>query len=327
MTERARAFWVAAPGLGEIRSADLAEPGPGELRLRALASGISRGTESLVFQGRVPPSEYRRMRCPFQDGDFPAPVKYGYSSVAMVEALGSRVPAALLGARVFCLHPHQDRYVVPADAVLPVPDAVPTARAVLAANMETAVNALWDAQPAIGDRITVVGAGVVGALAASLAADLPGAEVELVDLDPRRVALADVLGCRFALPDAAASERDLVIHASGAPQGLATALGLAGFEAHIIEMSWYGDRMVSLPLGEAFHAKRLRLISSQVGAVAPASRPRRTHHDRLALALALLDDARFDHLLTGESRFEALPATMARLAANADGALCHVVRY
>lgn len=327
MTETARAFWVAAPGRGEIRASALAAPAPGEVAVRALASGISRGTESLVFKGKVPASERTRMRCPFQEGEFPAPVKYGYASVGVVERLGADLPAALAGTTVFCLFPHQDRYVVPAAAVLPVPAEVPASRAVLAANMETAVNALWDAGPRLGDRIAVVGAGVVGALAAALAARIPGTAVEIVDIDPRRRELAAALGCAFATPQSARGECDLVFHASGEPAGLATALALAGFEATVAELSWYGDRAVTLPLGEAFHSRRLTLFSSQVGQVAAPRRARRSHRDRLALALSLLADPVFDRLLTGESRFEDLPQTMPRLVTAPDGALCHVVRY
>ena len=319
----ARAFWITGRGTGELRRAPLAPLRAGEVLVRALLSGISRGTESLVFMGRVPPSQYQAMRCPFQEGDFPAPVKYGYASVGVVEA-GA---AALIGKRVFCLHPHQERYVVPADAVLAIPDAVPDRRAVLAANMETAVNGMWDAAPRLGDRIAVIGAGVVGALMAALAARLPGTSVELVDIDPARATLAATLGCRFALPQNAAREADLVIHASGSAAGLATALGVAGFEAKIVELSWYGDASVAAPLGEAFHAKRLVLRSSQVGAVATAQRARWTHRRRLALALDLLADPVFDRLITGESRFGELPQLMARLAGAPAGALCHVVRY
>jgi threonine dehydrogenase-like Zn-dependent dehydrogenase len=216
---------------------------------------------------------------------------------------------------------------VPAAAVVPLPDALPEARAVLAANMETAVNALWDGAPLIGDRIAVVGCGTVGALAASLAARLPGAAVEIVDIDPGRAALAAALGCRFAAPGSATGEADLVIHASGSEAGLATALALAGFEATVLELSWYGDAAVAAPLGEAFHVKRLRLVASQVGAVAMVRRARRTRRQRLEQALALLADPVFDRLLDGESEFAALPATMARLARDPQGALCHVVSY
>ncbi|HLZ65792.1 MAG TPA: zinc-binding alcohol dehydrogenase [Aliidongia sp.] len=324
MSDRvASAFWVMEPGRGEIRTAPLAPPAANELRVRMLASGISRGTEALVFRGLVPASQHQAMRCPGQEGDFPGPVKYGYSTVGLVEA----GPAEWLGRRVFCLHPHQDRFNLAVDMALPVPDAVPTRRAVLAANLETAVNGLWDAGALAGDRIAIVGAGVVGGLVASLAARLPGTRVTLVDRDPARADLALALGCGFAVPGDAPGDQDLVIHASGAPEGLVLALGLAGFEATVLEMSWYGDRPVTLPLGEVFHVKRLVIRSSQVGAVAPAQRPRWSHRRRLALALDLLADPVYDRFLDGESAFADLPATMARLAADPAGALCRLVLY
>ncbi len=321
--EVARAFWLAAPGRGEIRTAPLPEAGPDDVLIRAHASAISRGTESLVFTGRVPPSEYQQMRCPFQEGDFPAPVKYGYASVGVVEA----GPAALRGQRIFCLYPHQDRYIVPASAVVPVPGDVPDERATLAANMETAVNAMWDAGPRLGDRIAIIGAGVVGCFIASLAAKLPGARVELIDIDPRRERIAAALSCRFAAPDAASGDCDIVFHSSASEAGLATALRLAGFEAKLIELSWYGDKPVAVPLGEAFHQRRLRLISSQVGAVAHARRARRTHRERLSLALALLADPVYDQLITGRCTLDTLPQRMAQLAAAPDGALAEIVHY
>jgi threonine dehydrogenase-like Zn-dependent dehydrogenase len=321
--EVARAFWLAAPGRGEIRTAPLPAAGPDDVLVRAQASAISRGTESLVFTGRVPPSEYQQMRCPFQEGDFPGPVKYGYASVGIVEA----GPAALRGRRVFCLYPHQDLYVVPASAVVPVPDDVPDERATLAANMETAVNAMWDAGPRLGDRIAIIGAGVVGCFIASLAAKLPGTRVELIDIDPRRATVAAALGCRFATPDAASGDCDIVFHSSASEAGLATALRLSGFEAKLIELSWYGNKPVAVPLGEAFHQRRLQLISSQVGAVAHARRARRTHRERLALALALLADPVYDQLITGHCTLDTLPRRMAQLAAAPDGALAEIVHY
>lgn len=319
----ARAFWLTAPGRGEIRTSTIELPAGGQVLVRTLASGVSRGTESTVFSGRVPASQYRAMRCPFQEGEFPAPVKYGYASVGVVE----NGPAALQGRRVFCLHPHQDVYVVPEDAVIPVPNAVPDERAALAANMETALNAMWDAGPRIGDRIAVVGAGVVGCLAASLAAKLPGTRVELVDIDPRRAAMASALSCRFAQPSDAAGDCDLVIHASSSGDGLATALHLAGFEATVIELSWYGDKSVAVPLGEDFHSRRLTLKASQVGEVAAPRRARRSRRQRLALALELLADPVYDRLITGQCELDALPQVMARLATAPDGALCQVVHY
>jgi threonine dehydrogenase-like Zn-dependent dehydrogenase len=291
--------------------------------VRSLHSGVSRGTELLVYRGEVPASEFERMRAPFQAGDFPAPVKYGYASVGVVE----QGPAALEGQAVFCLYPHQTRYVVPIDAVHQLPAGLPPARAVLAANLETAINALWDAAPRIGDRIAVVGGGVVGLLVAWLAARVPGCEVELIDTEPARAAVAARLGIGFAAPANARGDADRVLHASGNPQGLVTALALAAFEARVIELSWYGRRAVTLPLGEAFHARRLELRSSQVGHVAAAQRSRWSHRRRLALALSLLLDPVLDALVTDSAPFDELPAVLARLAAGAPGTLCQRIDY
>lgn len=321
---QARSCWLAEPGRAELRAETLPAPGPGEVRVRALHSGISRGTETLVFRGEVPESEFDRMRAPFQQGAFPAPVKYGYSSVGVVE----EGPPELSGRTVFCLHPHQSHYVVPAEAVYPLPDGVPPERAVLAANLETAVNALWDAAPRVGDRIAVVGGGTVGLLVAWLAARLPGCQVQVVDTQAGKGAVAGRLGADFAMPAVARREADLVIHASGHPEGLATALDLAAFEATVLELSWYGSRPVSVPLGAAFHARRLVLKSSQVGHVAAAQRARWSHRRRFELALSLLADPALDALVTGASPFDELPSVLSRLAASGvDGTLCHRIDY
>jgi threonine dehydrogenase-like Zn-dependent dehydrogenase len=319
----ARAFWTIGAGRGEIRPTVLPRPGEGDAVVRMRWSGVSRGTESLVFRGRVPESEWATMRCPFQEGAFPHPVKYGYSAVGEVET----GPAGRPGGLVFCLHPHQDRFVVPADALVPLPAGLPPRRAVLAANIETAVNALWDSPVLPGQRVAVVGAGVVGAAVARLAAATPGAAVVLVDIDPAKAALAAALGVGFATPAAAPAGCDAVFEASGVPDGLVTALSLAGDEAVVTVLSWYGTQPAALPLGGAFHARRLVLRSSQVGRIAPAQRSRWSHRRRLALALDLLRDPAFDHLLTGESAFEDLPEAMRRLAEAPAGMLCHVVRY
>jgi 2-desacetyl-2-hydroxyethyl bacteriochlorophyllide A dehydrogenase len=319
----ARAFWIAAPGRGEIRAEHLAVPSADDVVVHALYSGISRGTEAIVFEGRVPVSEYQRMRAPFQSGEFPAPVKYGYASVGRVE----QGPPELSGRTVFSLFPHQTRYVIPAGAVHVVPDTVPAGRAVLAANLETAINGLWDGRPHVGDRIVVVGAGTVGCLVAWLAGRIAGCEVQLVDVNPRRAATAAALGVPFASPDRVAGDADIVFHASGSPAGLELALAVAGLEATVIELSWYGDRTVPLALGQAFHARRLTLKSSQVGRVSPSQRARWDARRRMQLALELLADAVLDVLITGESEFDALPGLMAKLAAAPGDALCHRIRY
>ncbi|TYK46043.1 zinc-dependent alcohol dehydrogenase [Actinomadura decatromicini] len=323
MEREARAFWIRSPGEGEVRDVALPALGPDDVLVRTLFSGVSRGTEALVFRGGVPASQHAIMRAPFQEGEFPGPVKYGYLNVGEVE----HGPPGLLGRTVFCLYPHQTRYVVPAGAVTPVPDGVPPERAVLAGTVETAVNALWDAAPLVGDRIAVVGGGMVGCSVAGVLAGFPGCRVQLVDTDPSRADVARAFGVGFARPEDADDGCDVVVHASATEAGLARSLELLAPDGEVVELSWYGDRRVSVPLGEFFHSRRLTVRSSQVGAVAPARRSRRTFADRLAVALRLLADPAFDALVTGEDGFADLPRVMPRLASGELPALCHRITY
>lgn len=322
MSGEARAFWVAEPGRGEVRTVPVPEPGPDEVLVRTRYTAVSRGTEALVFRGEVPVSEHRTMRAPFQEGEFPAPVKYGYLAVGDVE----QGPPGLVGRTVFCLYPHQSRFVVPADAVTPVPDDVPPGRAVLAGTVETAVNAVWDAAPLVGDRIAVVGAGMVGSAVAGVLAGLPGARVELVDTDPARAAVAEALGVGFATPADATGDCDLVVHASATAAGLQRSLELLAPDSEVVELSWYGSRPVELALGGAFHSRRLAVRASQVGTVSPR-RARRGYADRMALALRLLADPRFDALIGDECRLEDLPQVLAREATGEPRGLGIRVRY
>ncbi len=323
MAREASAFWVAAPGVGEVRTVAVPDPGPGEVVVRTLRSGVSRGTESLVFRGEVPLGERVLMRAPFQDGDFPAPVKYGYLNVGVVE----EGPADLVDRVVFTLYPHQSRFVVPAESVVPVPLDVPPARAVLAGAVETALNALWDAPPLLGDHVAVVGAGLVGCCVGRLAGRVPGVDVTLVDVDPERAAVADALGLTFSTPEEAPRGQDLVVHTTATSAGLRTALELVADDAEVLELSWYGDRPVSVALGGRFHSGRLGIRASQVGTVAASRRGRWTRRERLALALDLLRDPAFDALLTSTSSLAQLPSVMARFAAGDLSGICHSVTY
>jgi NADPH:quinone reductase-like Zn-dependent oxidoreductase len=326
VSRAARAFWMVGPGTGEIRPVELPRTGPGEVLVRTLHSAVSRGTETLVLQGRVPPSQQAVMRAPFQDGDFPWPVKYGYLNVGTVE----EGPAHLLGRTVFTLFPHQSAFVVPVEAVSVVPDGVAPERAVLAGTVETAVNALWESPPLVGDTVAVVGAGMVGCCVARLLAGVPGARVTLVDVDPSRARVAGALGVGFAEAGHArdlVAACDLVVHSSATSEGLQLSLDLLATEGTVLELSWYGDAAVPVPLGADFHARRLTVRASQVGAVAAARRESRGPRDRLRLALDLLRDPAFDVLLTGSSPFDELPAVMARLAAAPAGTLCHLITY
>ena len=322
-SREATAYWTVSAGHGELRPELLCAPGPGEALVRAVHSGISRGTELLVHAGHVPAAVADQMRAPFQEGDFPGPVKYGYLSVGVVEA----GPDDLVGRQVFCLFPHQDRYVVPVDALTVVPEEVPARRAVLTGAVETAVNALWDAGPRVGDRVAVVGAGMIGCAVAAVLRTFPLQRLQLVDVDAARASVASALGVELVDPADALEGCDLVIHASATSAGLRRSLELLGDEGEVIELSWYGTDDVTVALGAAFHPRRLTVRASQVGKISAARRARRTHADRLALALDLLRDDRFDSLITGSSPFAELPETIRRLASGELPALCHVVDY
>lgn len=322
MSAVSRALWLMEKNQPELRETNLAEPQPGEVVVETLFGAISRGTEALVAAGQVPESEWCRMRAPFQEGDFPFPVKYGYAAVGRI--VGG--DESRRGETVFSLHPHQDRFVAPGDAAIPVPEDVPPQRAVLAANMETALNIVWDAAILPGDHVAVVGGGLVGLLVASLAAKIPATRTTVVDIDPERAPIVERLGAGFAAPDRAPENCDVVIHASASEAGLRCALAAAGFEARVVEASWYGARDVAVPLGEAFHSRRLSLVASQVGSVAAGRSARWDNRRRLETALSLLADDRLDALISGETRFGELAGRYTAILADA-GTLCHLIRY
>ncbi len=321
--QEAQALWYVAPCQVELRTERLERPCGTNALVRTRFSAISRGTERLVFQGRIPQSEYERMRAPNQDGHFPFPVKYGYCAAGIVED----GPKDMIGKAFFCLHPHQDRFCISPDALSPIPENVPLARATLAANMETALNAHWDSGSGPCDRIAVVGGGVVGLLVAFLAAGLPGSDVYVIDPNEAREPIAKAFGAKFARPADAPSDCDVVFHASATSEGLATALHCAGLEAAVVELSWYGAKPVAAPLGEAFHSRRLRLVSTQVGRVATSRRPRWDYARRIRAALSLLADDRLDLLISQQIDFPTAPETLSEIFADDAAALAPVIRY
>ena len=319
----ARALWYVKPGIAELRTERLNPPRADEVRVATRFTALSRGTERLVSLGEVPQSEWSRMRAPMQIGDFPFPVKYGYSATGTVTA-GAE---ALVGQRVFALHPHQDHFQLPVSAVVPLPDTVSDKRATLAANMETALNAHWDAGTAPGDRVLVVGGGIVGLLTAYLARRIAGADVTLTDIEGSRAALAASLGIPFVAPRDVADHHRVVFHTSATGAGLQTAIDAAAFEGRIIDMSWYGTRAVSINLGGAFHSRRLQLISSQVGHVSPRQRATTSHRARLVKAISLLDDPVLDVLVSDEIGFDDLALALPRIWAGAGNSLPPIIRY
>lgn len=336
----AKALWYESPGIAALREEvldmpDLAKDRPGQAPsalVRTHWSAISRGTERLVMAGKVPAGEYGRMRAPFQSGNFPFPVKYGYCAAGVVED----GPAAMCGKSVFALFPHQDRFVLPTNQLCVLPEILPLRRAPLAANMETALNAVWDSGAGPGDNIFVIGAGIVGLLITYLCARLPGANVTAIDPLAERASLVELLGASYRPADTqsldftnsdASEGADIVFHTSASAQGLTSAISLAGLEGKIVEVSWYGDKEIAVPLGGAFHSRRLQLISTQVGHVAPSRRPRWSYHRRLSKALELLCDDRLDGLITDECAFEDLPQKLPGYLSGQSAGLATLVRY
>ncbi|GHC69123.1 zinc-dependent alcohol dehydrogenase [Limoniibacter endophyticus] len=318
----ASALWLEKPGEAALRQEHLPQPADDQIVLRSRFGAISRGTEALVFKGQVPESEWQRMECLHQDGDFGFPVKYGYCLVGEIEA----GPHDMIGKRGFCLHPHQTRALLKVETFHPIPEAVPSRRAVLAANMETALNIVWDAGIATGTRLCVFGAGVVGLLVARIAAKIPGVQVTMVDIDDAKQEIAEAFGCRFANADTLSGEFDVLVNVSASGEALQLAIDNAALEAKIVEASWYGEKTVELRLGGPFHSKRLSIISSQVGLVAASRRGQVDAKRRMQIALSLLDDPLLDLLFSGETPFDALPARYGVILAD-KSTLCHRVIY
>lgn len=317
----ARGLWHIGPGQSELRTERLAPLRPGEVRIKTEFSGLSRGTERLVANGEIPQSEWLRMRAPMQAGNFPFPVKYGYAAAGIV--VGGAESA--IGKRVFALHPHQDIFQVPEAQVFELPNHVTTRRAVLAANMETALNAHWDAGTAPGDRLLVVGAGAVGLLIAYIARRIAGTDVTIVDVDPGKRQVASALGLKLVRPAEVHADNRIVFHASATAEGLETALNACAFEGTVVEVSWHGGKPVPVMLGGAFHSRRLKIISSQVGHVAPSHRGQVTNRDRLGRAISLLDDPALDALVETDVAFADLPARLPKIWYAAS--LPPIVRY
>lgn len=321
-------YWTEAPRRGrwrEVPTPHVADPRH-ELRVRTTATAVSRGTETLVHTGAVPEAVAHLMGAPRQLGEFPYPVSYGYLGVGVVD----EGPQQWLGTRVFGLLPHHTHHLVGPDDLQPIPEGVPDHRALLAGAAETGLNILWQEPPRFGDRVAIIGAGMIGASTALLASRLPLERLEIVETDPRRRRLLEGLGLSAVAPEHAAADCDIVVHTSGTEAGLARALELTGDDGTIVEASWFGTRSPSVPLGADFHARRLSIVASQVGQVALGRRARRTRAQRLRTALLALRDDRFDALLTGTSPWRELPAVMDEITgdgASAAATLCHVLTY
>lgn len=303
----ATALWFPRARTVELRREVLPAPGPGEVRVRALASGLSHGTEMLVYRGEVPAGtglDLSTLR-----GSFAFPISYGYASVGRVVSAAEDVDAPRPGDLVFVHHPHQTGYVVPASLPVILPADLPPELGVFLANVETAINVMLDAHPRLGERVVIFGQGVVGLLLTQLARRTGVERIVTVDPIPLRRELSLRVGADVSLApgDSVAAKlrdltggvgADLAVEASGNPAALAAALNCVAAEGTVVVSSWYGTKEVTLPLGEAFHRGRIRLVSSQVGSIDPALTARWNHRRRLDLARDLLPTLLLAPLIT-----------------------------
>ena len=328
--EQARRLVYPGPFRAQIVPVQLASLKKGHVLVKAVFGGISRGTESLVFQGKVPQSEWANMRCLHQDGEFEFPVSYGYSLVGSVVETANASGRLRVGDRVFVMHPHQNEIVVEEHYCNVLPAGLPDERAVLSANAETALNAIWDAGLTRGDTVAVFGAGVLGLLIAVIAAKRIDSQIVVIDrLDDRRETV-ERLGLRFLGPSDEIEYRenfDCIFNTTASGEALQNAINLANFEGRIMEVSWYGNKPVELCLGGRFHSQRLSIISTQVGSVSKQMRPDVSPADRMQLAMAELLDARFDYLLEPPIAFKKLPEAIAGILGENKNALCQLISY
>ena len=304
------AYWVVSPNEGAIQPVPDPTPVlPGHSLVRAVAAGISPGTERLVASGRISADQDTVMGCRYMEGSFALPVKYGYSLV------GIGITGALQGHRVFTMHPHQTLACVQDDHTVILPDHIGDARATLFPNLETAVNGVWDAALRPAEQAVVVGAGPVGLLLAFVLRRETGTPTIVMEPDADRAAFAADLPWvgEVLSPQDADGAHDVALHASGSPAGLQSALDTVGFEGRVIDLSWYGSTPVTLDLGTAYHHDRKRIQASQVGTVAPNHRGPDGHRVRNEAVLDLLKDDGLDALMARPEPFHQLPTLMQRV--------------
>ena len=316
---KARALWHTSASQSQIKEVELsANPA---CVVKSLYSLISTGTERLVSRGQVPHALYASMKVPYMEGEFSFPVKYGYSLVGEVQ----EGPEEILGKKVHLLHPHQDYCRVQASELTVLPGEVPPLRATLASNLETALNSIWDSGVSVGDRVLVVGFGIIGSLTARLLQSIAGVEVWVYDLDAQRSELASASG--FHIVDRMLYDFDIAFHCSSSSKGLQSCIDHIGFEGKVMEMSWYGEQAVELQLGGSFHQQRKQIISSQVSSIPSNHRARWDFNRRKAVVMELLKNPAYDQHLGEQVPFDKVPALFGNIRKGSLSALSWVIAY
>lgn len=304
-----QSLWFTGVRQQEIRSEPLPTPGPGQLGVTTLLSAISAGTELLLYRGQMPAEMSADASIEALSGTLAFPLKYGYSAVGLVTSLGDRVDAAWLGQRVFAFNPHETGFVISAENAISISEHIESDAAVLLPNMETALSFAMDGAPIIGERVLVLGQGIVGLLTTHLLAQMPLASLTAVDKLAIRRNIALEIGATqtFGIDQPLESDSyDLVYELSGNPAALNTAIDAVAFGGRIVVGSWYGTKRASLDLGGAFHRKHVQIISSQVSTLAPRWQGRWTKARRMQTALQLLPGVNLNLLITQRTPFDSV---------------------
>ena len=320
---KTKSYWIDKKNKGYFKFGEISSINSNEIVVKTLFSGISYGTEKLVYSGKVPKSQRNLMKCPYQEGDFGNDIKYGYINVGKVVD-GDK---SYLGNNIFSLYPHQDFYKIPSNEALIIPNKIPLSRCLLIPNLETAINAVWDTLPSAGDRILVIGAGIVGLLTAYLINKIPGVNLFIVDKDPSKRKITKKLGINFL--DAIPKKFDarFIYECTGDHRILNSLKNNITVNSTICVLSWYGDKKSDIALGENFFSKRAKLIMSQVSKISPA-RYDLNNQDRRKIALDILDASNdLDHLIEKKYvNFNHLDKFFSNRK-NHNNFLCKVVKY
>ena len=317
----AQSFWVNKKR-GSIKKELLNQSlGNDELLVKAYYSGISYGTEKIVHDSQVPANQYEFMRAPHQVGEFNKEVKYGYLSVGKV-VVG---PKSMMNKMVYTMFPHQSMYILKSSLATLIPSHIPYKRALLTANMETAINAMWDSQPSIGDNTYVIGAGIVGILMAYVLSSTFGIKVTVIDNNASKKKLCKFFNIDFENNINCIKDPDIIFECSGNASVLSDLINNSTLETKICILSWYGKQQSKIKMGENCFSRRLEIIFSQVGNITPIQSKKWDNLSRRALALKLLDNKKLDSLIDKqEIKLKELPNFFKK--GNTNG-LCKVVKY
>jgi len=291
-------------------------PATGEVRIQTLFSGISHGSEMMVYRGEIPADLSLDATLPSLQGNFSFPIKYGYASTGRIIDVGEGVNGLEAGDLVFAFNPHETCYTVPATVVIKLPEGLDPKHGIFAANVETALNALLDAAPRLGERAVIIGQGVVGLLITQLVRKAGASLIVTSDMYAKRRALSQKAGANLVVDPATESlddrvyemtggaGADVVIEVSGEPRALNDAIKITAQEGRVVVVSWYGTKRADLALGSDFHRKRLTLRSSQVSNLDPSLAPRWTIARRRQLAASYLSELLLEELISNVVPFE-----------------------